>query len=43
MDSLKEKTQKAIELYENLTSSVNTSREYKDREFCEEIAKPSFI
>jgi len=43
MDSLKEKTQKAIELYENLTSSVNTSREYKDREFCEEIVKPSFI
>ena len=43
LDALEQKTQKAIELYENLVKNVNN--EFKDdiKEFKQEIIKPKFI
>ena len=43
LEALQQKTQKAIELYENLTKNVNQSFENKTREFNKEIIKPNFI
>ena len=43
IEALQQKTQKAIELYENLTKNVNQSFEHKQKEFKTEIVKPSFI
>jgi hypothetical protein len=43
IEALQQKTQKAIELYENLTKNVNQSFEHKQKEFKTEIIKPSFI
>jgi hypothetical protein len=43
VEALQQKTQKAIELYENLTKNVNSSFEHKTKEFNKEIIKPSFI
>lgn len=43
VEALQQKTQKAIELYENLTKNVNNSFEHRVKEFNQEIIKPSFI
>jgi ERCC4-related helicase len=43
VEALQQKTQKAIELYENLTKNVNSSFEHRVKEFNQEIIKPSFI
>lgn len=43
MDALQQKTQKAIELHENLTMNVNRLFENKTKEFNKEIIKPSFL
>lgn len=43
VEALQQKTQKAIELYENLTKNVNSSFEHKTKEFNKQIIKPSFI
>jgi hypothetical protein len=42
MDALQQKTAKAIELYENLVSSVNNYKEIK-KEFNQTAVKPSFL
>lgn len=43
IEALQQKTQKAIELHENLTKNVNRSFEHVTKEFNKEIIKPSFI
>lgn len=43
LQALQQKTQKAIDLYENLTKNVNSSFENKVKEFNKEIIKPTFI
>jgi superfamily II DNA or RNA helicase len=43
LEALKQKTQKAIDLYENLTKNVNQIFEDKNKEFNKEIIKPKFI
>lgn len=43
MESLEQKTQKAIELYENLTKNVNSTFENRVREFDKKIELPKFI
>lgn len=43
LEALKQKTQKAIDLYENLTKNVNQVFEDKNKEFNKEIIKPKFI
>ena len=43
MESLKKKTEKAIQLYENLTNSVNGSFEHSQKEFNKNIELPKFI
>jgi len=43
IEALLQKTQKAIELYENLTQNVNQSFEHKTKQFNKEIIKPSFL
>jgi len=43
MDSLKKKTEKAIELYENLTKNVNGSFEDSKKQFNKTIQLPKFI
>jgi superfamily II DNA or RNA helicase len=42
VESLQQKTQKAIELYENLTKAVNSSFVNNVKEFNKEIIKPKF-
>lgn len=43
LEALQQKTQKAIELYENLTKNVNKSFENKTKEFNKQIILPNFI
>jgi len=43
LEALQQKTDKAIQLYENLTKNVNQSFENKKKEFNKEIIKPKFI
>lgn len=43
LESLQQKTKKAIELHENLTANVNQSFINKVKEFNKEIIKPKFI
>jgi ERCC4-related helicase len=43
LESLQQKTQKAIELYENLTKNVNRSYTETKKEFNQEIIKPKFL
>lgn len=43
VEALQQKTQKAIQLYENLTKNVNSSFENRTKEFNQEIIKPSFL
>ena len=43
IDTLQQKTKKAIELYENLTKSVNQSFTESRKEFNKEIKLPSFL
>ncbi len=43
LQALQQKTQKAIELYENLTKNVNQSFENKTKEFNKQIILPNFI
>jgi superfamily II DNA or RNA helicase len=43
LESLKKKTQKAIELHKNLTNNVNSSFEEKVKEFNKEIITPKFL
>jgi hypothetical protein len=43
IEALQQKTQKAIELYENLTKNVNQSFEHKTKEFNKQVTKPKFI
>ena len=42
-DALEQKTKKAIELYENLTKSVNQNFTHTTKEFNKTIIKPNFI
>lgn len=42
LDALKQKTEKAIELHENLTKNINQTFENKYKEFNKEISKPKF-
>lgn len=43
LESLQQKTEKAIQLHKSLTENVNRSFEHKTKEFNKEIIKPSFI
>ena len=43
IDALQQKTQKAIELYENLTKNVNETFTETKREFNKEIELPKFL
>jgi len=43
VEALQQKTQKAIQLHENLTRNVNRSFEHVTKEFNKEIIKPSFL
>lgn len=43
IEALQQKTQKAIELYENLTKNVNQKFEHKTKEFNQHIIKPNFF
>ena len=43
LEALQQKTQKAIELHENLTKNVNQSFEHKTKEFNQSIIKPKFL
>jgi hypothetical protein len=43
IEALQQKTEKAIELYENLTKNVNSNFEHKVKEFNKEIQTPNFI
>jgi hypothetical protein len=42
IEALQQKTQKAIELHENLTKNVNSVFIHKQKEFNKEIIKPKF-
>lgn len=43
LEALQQKTQKAIELHENLTKNVNSVFIHKTKEFNKEIIKPKFL
>ena len=43
IETLQQKTQKAIQLYENLTKSVNASFTHINKEFNKSIIKPKFL
>ena len=43
LEALEQKTQKAIQLYENLTKNVNSSFVNQKKEFNKELVKPSFL
>jgi hypothetical protein len=43
IDTLEQKTDKAIKLYQNLTESVNAKFEHSLKEFNQEVLKPSFL
>ena len=43
LESLQQKTQKAIELHTNLTNNVNSSFEETVKEFNKEIITPKFL
>jgi SNF2 family DNA or RNA helicase len=43
MEALEQKTQKAIELYENLVKNVNRDFNETKKEFNKEIIKPNFL
>ena len=43
LEALQQKTQKAIDLYDNLTKNVNGQFEHKTKEFNKQIIKPSFL
>ena len=43
MDSLRRKTEKAIQLYDNLTKNVNGSFEHTQKEFNRQLELPKFI
>jgi len=43
LETLQQKTQKAIQLYENLTKSVNASFTHINKEFNKSIIKPKFL
>jgi hypothetical protein len=43
LEALEQKTQKAIQLYENLTRNVNRSFEHKTKDFNKHVIKPTFI
>ena len=43
IEALQQKTEKAIELYENLTRNVSQTFEHKVKEFNKDIVKPKFI
>ena len=43
LESLQQKTNKAIKLYENLTKNVNSTFQDNRKEFNEQITKPKFI
>lgn len=43
IEALQQKTQKAIQLYENLVKNVNSSFNHQSKEFNKEIIKPSFL
>jgi hypothetical protein len=43
LEALQQKTQKAIDLYENLTKNVNQTFEQRVKEFNKEIIKPKFL
>ena len=43
LEALQQKTQKAIDLYDNLTKNVNGQFEHKIKEFNKQIIKPSFL
>jgi ERCC4-related helicase len=43
IEALQQKTQKAIELHENLTRNVNQVFEHKTKQFNKQIIKPSFL
>jgi superfamily II DNA or RNA helicase len=43
LETLQQKTKKAIELYENLTKNVNQSFENKTKEFNKDIITPKFL
>jgi ERCC4-related helicase len=43
IEALQQKTEKAIELYENLTRNVNQTFEHKVKQFNKDIVKPKFI
>lgn len=43
LEALQQKTQKAVELHEQLTKAVNSTFENKVKEFNKEIIKPNFI
>jgi superfamily II DNA or RNA helicase len=43
VEALQQKTEKAIQLHENLTRNVNRSFEHVTKEFNKEIIKPSFL
>jgi hypothetical protein len=43
VEALEQKTQKAIELYKNLTEAVNTSYSETKKEFNKEVIKPTFL
>jgi len=43
IEALQQKTQKAIDLHNNLTKNVNRSFDYKTKEFNKQIINPSFI
>lgn len=43
LEALEQKTQKAIELYENLTKAVNSVYVHNQKEFNKELIKPKFL
>lgn len=43
LETLQQKTDKAIQLHKSLTENVNRSFEHKQKEFNKEIIKPSFL
>ena len=43
LEALQQKTQKAIDLYENLTKNVNQNFTEINKQFNKEIIKPKFL
>lgn len=43
LEALQQKTQKAIDLYENLVLNTNRAFEYEKKQFANDVTKPSFI